>query len=335
MQGGRTARTVPRLGPSIACRWADMAIRTGLREFLWMAAGAAVLAAVVGTVMHFHDDRTPSEQIAERSRRTAAVDRMSNALGIASEAEKSAVLAVTDEDSKKFADQARVATADVERARQDLAALLSAGGTQDERDSLARFSEMFAELRRIDDGLLELAVRNTNLKATALAFGPAADSIREMTAALDRIVAANTVSADGASAALLARRAEVGVLRLQTLLAPHIAEESDAKMDELERRLAGEDAEVRKGLDGLASLPEIAAGADLAEAAAGYARFADVRKQILALSRENTNVRSLSISLDQKRKAMRLCREALAALRQAVEDEPVPGLTHGPPARPR
>ena len=197
------------------------------------------------------------------------------------------------------------------------------------------FARSFAELEKVDDEVLALAVRNTNLKATALAFGPAADSIREMTAALDRIVAANTVSADGASAALLARRAEVGVLRLQTLLAPHIAEESDAKMEELERRMAGEDAEVRKGLDGLASLPEIAAGADLAEAAAGYARFADVRKQILALSRENTNVRSLSISLDQKRKAMRLCREALAALRQAVEDEPVPGLTHGPPARPR
>lgn len=312
-----------------------MAIRSGLREFLWMAAGAAVLAAVVGTVMHFRDDRTPSEQIAERSRRAAAVERMSNALGIASEAEKSAVLAVTDEDSKRFADEARAATADVERGRQDLAALLAEGGTADEREALARFSESFADLRRIDDGLLGLAVRNTNLKATALAFGPAADAIGEMTAALDRIVAANTVSADGASAALLARRAEVGVLRLQTLLAPHIAEESDAKMEELERRMAGEDAEVRKGLDGLAALPETGTSADLAAAVAGYARFGDVRKQILSLSRENTNVRSLSISLDQKQRTMRLCREALSALRQAVEDEPAPGLTHGPPARPR
>lgn len=311
-----------------------MEIRSGLREFLWMAAGAAVLAAVVGTVMHFRDDRTPSEQIAERSRRAAAVDRMSSALGIASEAEKSAVLAVTDEDSKRFADEARAATADVERGRQDLAALLAEGGTADERAALARFSESFADLRRIDDGLLGLAVRNTNLKATALAFGPAADAIGEMTAALDRI-AAGDAGAPGARAALLAREAEVGVLRLQALLAPHIAEESDAKMDELERRMDGEDAAVRRGLDGLAAIPEVARSADVAAAVAAYARFAGVRKQIVALSRENTNVRSLSISLDRKRKAMGLCREALSALRQAVEDEPVPGLTHGPPARPR
>jgi len=66
-----------------------------------------------------------------------------------------------------------------------------------------------------------------------------------------------------------------------------------------------------------------------------YARFTKIKTQTLDLSRENTNVRSLSISLNQKRKAMLLCQEALSALKQAIVGEPVRGVTYGSPARPR
>jgi len=38
------------------------------------------------------------------------------------------------------------------------------------------FSECFADYQRIDRDLLALAVKNTNIKAFALAFGPAAEA---------------------------------------------------------------------------------------------------------------------------------------------------------------
>jgi hypothetical protein len=64
-----------------------------------------------------------------------------------------------------------------------------------------------------------------------------------------------------------------------------------------------------------------------------------MRTRILALSRENTNVRSLTIALGQKRNAMSVCEDALYALRQAIAEEPTPvapsnprGLGGPPPA---
>ena len=59
------------------------------------------------------------------------------------------------------------------------------------------------------------------------------------------------------------------------------------------------------------------------------------RRRILALSLENTNVRSLALSLNQKRKAMILCLDALNALKEAVLEEPIAGVTYGRPPNPR
>jgi hypothetical protein len=106
-------------------------------------------------------------------------------------------------------------------------------------------------------------------------------------------------------------------------------------MTELEARMATEDAHVRHDLDKLAALPKVGHDPDLAAAIAHYTEFSNIRKQILALSRENTNVRSLSISLNEKRKAMLLCQASLSTLQQTILAEPIAGSTYGVPVRPR
>src|SRR6266478_6533118 len=111
-----------------------MTMKPGSKEFFWMALGAAVLV-----VLHVQRGQSPAEQVAFKARRVDLVERMRLALASASEAEKSAVLAMTDEDSQKFADQARAATAEVGRGGKELGELLQAGGTTNERDLLAQF----------------------------------------------------------------------------------------------------------------------------------------------------------------------------------------------------
>jgi hypothetical protein len=260
---------------------------------------------------------------------------MQSVLASASEAEKSAVLAVTDQDSQAFAGQARIAAAEVERARRELGELLKTGGTRGEKELFNQFSELFAEFQRIDNTLLDLAVKNTNIKAYSLAFGPAATALSEMNAALSRLIASNSGSPEEKQVMLLAYSIEISGLRLQTLLPPHIAEESDQKMDELEALMFKEDKQIRKNLDELTALRNLNQKANLATAVSSYDRFNKIKTQILALSRENTNVKSLSISLNQKRKVMLLCQDTLNKLQQAILEEPIAGVTYGRPARPR
>jgi hypothetical protein len=312
-----------------------MNIAAGIKEVRWMIAGAAALLIFVLAMLHLRKDENPTAQLVFKAERVDLVGQMQLDLASASEAEKSAVLATTDRDSQALADQARAASRKVEQERVDLAELLTAGGTQSEKDFLTQFTASFAEFQRVDNELLALAVKNTNVKAYSLAFGPAAGALDAMIAALDRLMAANRDSSDAPAVTRLAFHAEVGALRILALLPPHIAEERDTKMDELEASMATEDEQVRKSLDGLAALARLSKDPDLAAAKARYADFGTARTQILAFSRENTNVRSLSISLNEKRKVMLLCQAALSGLQQAILAEPISGTTYGTPVRPR
>ena len=312
-----------------------MRTKTSSASLPWFIVGVVLMTLLVVVAWQFRQPRSPSEKLASKASRVDLVGRMQLDLVSAAEAEKSSVLAITDEDSLRYADQARAATAEVDREREELGRLLAPDGFQRERDLLSQFSEASRNLKRIDAEVLDLAVKNTNLKAYSLLFGPAAETLAEMDAALDRIAAKYADSADGMRVWKMSYGARIGLLRIQAQLAPHIAEESDAKMDMMEAAMVKEESQARKNLDELAALTNLAGDADLATALSRFEQYATLKSRILLLSRENTNVRSLALSLNQKRKAMILCLDALGALKQAIYDEPIEGVAYGRPERPR
>jgi hypothetical protein len=312
-----------------------MAVKTGAREFLWALAGGVIFLIGMLLVLRFQVENNPANGIVLRSARAEIVLRMLLKLTAASEAEKSSVMAVTDRDSKIYADQARAADSDVERGRRELGGLLASGGTAVEKELYNKFTESFAELQVIDNQLLDLAVKNTNIKAYSLAFGPAADALKDMDTNLSAVVTKSAGTPDSEKTVLFVFGAQTSALRIQTLLAPHIAEESDAKMDALEAQMSKEDALVRNDLAGLTSIDKLTNDAGLKKAEFDYEKFSVIRRQILALSRENTNIRSLALSLGQKRKVLLENQDILLQLQQAIHDEPIPAAVNGPESNPR
>jgi hypothetical protein len=74
----------------------------------------------------------------------------------------------------------------------------------------------------------------------------------------------------------------------------------------------------RGALGDLAPLVDAASRPKLTAAANALDRFVSVNAQIITLSRRNTNVRSLALSLNQKQQLIPPCDQSLRELRDAL-----------------
>ncbi len=235
----------------------------------------------------------------------------------ASDASNKAVMADTDEASTAFARQADQATQAVQTNATALNAVLRDLGYAEERGLLDEFVARFAEYRDLDRRILDLAVENTNLKAQRLSFGPASDAADSYAAALAALPSSKATS-EAWRIRALAANAVAAVREIQALQAPHIADAGDAAMTRLEQRMAAAEATARAALGTLAGLVQPTDRARLAAATTDLDRFMDTNATIVALSRRNTNVRSLALSLNEKGKITDACESRLRALREAL-----------------
>ena len=74
----------------------------------------------------------------------------------------------------------------------------------------------------------------------------------------------------------------------------------------------------RKALDELRSTLSSEAAPQLSAAAAALDRFMSIHKEIITLSRRNSDVRSLALSLGRKRTVTAECEAQLQALEEAL-----------------
>lgn len=251
-------------------------------------------------------------QLTEARRLTGSLRLLVNK---SADAEKRAVMAETDEASKASADEASAVSRMALEQVVALRPMLEKLQFLPEQRLLSEFEDAFEQSRTLDATILELAVENTNLKAQRLCFGSAAAAAAAVRRALDGAVASAPAGASE-HAQLLAARIELAIDKMRLLEGPHIAEPDDAVMTALETHMSAYEEEVRRLL---ASLESAGAATSPESAGAAFERFVAVHKEILALSRRNTNVRSLALSLGQKRNLTAACDEILAALQAALE----------------
>ena len=302
-----------------------MLAKRGSRDLIWIAIGGLGLLIVFFTMLYLQGDRDPATQIAFKAKRLELVSSMRLSLAAASEAQNTLVMSAGEMGEKSFADEARSATAALKRGQIELETLLKEHGNSREAELMIRFAQTLAEFQQVDKKLLELAVQNSNRKAYGLAYGPAMKLLKDMDEALSSIGVGDVESPSKTTIrqVQLTDEVRIGILRIQVMLFPHIAEPSDEKMDQFELQLSAEDRRVHENL---AALSALLAGSDMSnldKAKSLYAEFEKLRSQIIKLSRQNTDVRAVEIVLREKRKAMLACQDALVSLEQAIQAEPI------------
>ena len=253
-------------------------------------------------------------RLAEARQRTADL-RVAFAKAV--DASNRAVMADTDEASVKYAQEADAAKQAVHTDIAALHALFAQLRYSDEDRIVRDFEDRFAAYQKVDKLILDLAVENTNLKAQRLSFGPAqgaADALRDALAALAPAQAARDDWRLKATSAI----ALSAVREIQALQAPHIADPDDASMGTIEARMQAAETAARGAVAALAPLVDPLSRPKLAAANDELNRFMGVNAEIVALSRRNTNVRSLALALNEKPALVAPCDQTLRTLADAL-----------------
>jgi hypothetical protein len=275
----------------------------------------AVLVAVAGGCSR----ETGLERLAE-SRRLAGDLHLQFAKN--ADAGNRAVMADNDDVAAALVAEAHDARAAVERDADTLAPLLAGLGYEPEAELLRGFRRQLAEYEKLDREILALALENTNVKAQRLSFGQARQAAESFGALLDGVSAA---APSQWHVKALAASALANVRQIQALQAPHIAERDDAAMTALEQQMAAAETGARQQLSDLEMLVAPAARARLTEARGALDEFMAVHREIIALSRRNTDVRSTALSLNEKGKLTAECEATLGALQDALRKRGVMG----------
>ncbi|EKO39569.1 MAG: hypothetical protein B193_1726 [Solidesulfovibrio magneticus str. Maddingley MBC34] len=210
---------------------------------------------------------------------------------------------------------------------QSLSALIEKGKNPKEIEAIKPVVADFAELGSAYAALHALVARNTNVRAARLSRYEAAQAVDRLRQALAPVLAAPDCPA--AAAALRAIAAAQAILILHPL---HIDERSAAGMDALEAAMNQDDREARAALIALADLAATSAlsgpsGDDGAEAQAAkaaqdaYEAFWTVHAAIIGLSRENSNIEAIALTMGRKQLLQAKILTDLAALAAVIDEK--------------
>jgi hypothetical protein len=236
-----------------------------------------------------------------------------------------AVTAESDERSVAFAREAEQASDAVQRSADALAPLLEGLRFQEESSLLAEFQAAFARFRELDRTVLALAVENTNDEAQGLAFGAALEAADAFRDALAPVTPRDAAALPEWQAKALAASALASAREIQVLVGPHIAESEDASMEVLEQRMSAAETATRDALTTLGNVVRPAVRPQVEAATAAFTRLMEINAQIVALSRRNTDVRSMALSQNEKGVLTAECERALHALQDALDRRALAG----------
>lgn len=237
------------------------------------------------------------------------------------EAEKNAVMALTDEESEAYAAQSRQAADAVETRRKEIESLIHQDERHRETALLKEFNACWSQYRILNETILNLAVQNTNLKAQQISSTQCAQEIQNLEDSLSRIVKNDNNNKQCSEAVIPAYAALTASFKIFALHKPHIEEADDKQMDKIEQDIKSYGESAKNAFNTLNSMTALGDNPDLKDAKVAYDKFMNLTNEVIMLSRMNTNIKSAELSLGKLRLVSAQCQEILATLQKTVQSQ--------------
>ncbi len=278
--------------------------------------GIVVILALALITLHFRDTHPDLEgRLQTLLKKDELLAKMQVSLLKSIDLEKAAVMATTDELSRSLAEESLRAADAVEQDRIELNRLITSDPQDQERKLLREFDTCWTELRKIHKIILDFAVENSNIKASALSFTQGTQTLGRLKQTLMEIAQRSASSGQYEQVLYLTCEAITAAYEIHNLQAPHIAAASDEDMDRIDREIAHLEETISGAIKELERFTPGEVRPLLEEAAASYEALRDVTATVLRLSRQNTNIKSFELSLGRKRIISAQCDEILGSFR--------------------
>ena len=236
----------------------------------------------------------------------------------ATEAEKNAVLAITDEASETFAEKARQATDHVESSRKEFDAIIHQENFPPETNKINEFNVCWSQYKKLDETILGLAVQNTNIKAQRISAAQGIQILEKFEGHLKNLIHRNSHGNQCNNISMLSYEALTASLKVFALHKPHIEAADDQEMDKIEQSIKSYDESASKAMGSIRTIDRLADDKDLKAAETVYQQFMKMTGEVLQLSRMNTNIKSAELSLGKMRLISSQCQEILDNLQKEV-----------------
>ena len=181
---------------------------------------------------------------------------------------------------------------------------------------LDQFEKHFADYRALIHNP-HLSVENTNLKAQRLSIGPAQELVESFRGALEQVASGAPATTPGTSGPW--RRPHSLPCARSRPWRPHASSSGRWRNDPPREENVERRGYSQTPLTALAAVAPPAASPQVVAAESALNKFLELHIQIIALSRRNSDVRSLALSLGELRILHGQCENDLHALAEALE----------------
>jgi methyl-accepting chemotaxis protein len=247
--------------------------------------------------------------------------------------EKNAVLSEKDEESRQFAEECRKAETRVNQLRQDLAQLLERDGAAEEKRELEEFNRWWEEFQKLQKQIIALGMINSHAKAAALLDGKVLEKVAALRESLGAVLKqadkefAKPDPKDVPALAAAYKRSRLAAstgslaLEVRIKLARHAAAPSDEAKNPIEGQIKDLYKEIETNLEALGGPADAREQGPPDRAVAAFGQLKEVGAEVLKLSRTNSFVKAMELSLGPARDAALKCDAALAKLTDRLVEQ--------------